>query len=119
MYHSHLGFFGISLEQVININPHGLLSIFLPPLIFDSGFNSDWHVFRKQAKQIFILSFPCVFVSAFLIMVGLKLILNYDDTYFTWIGGFLFGSILSCTDTVAIVALLKEAKAPKKFNSLI
>lgn len=31
----------------------------------------------------------------------------------------MFGSILSCTDTVAVLALLKEIGAPKKFNSLI
>ena len=31
----------------------------------------------------------------------------------------MFGSILSCTDTVAVIALLKEIGAPKKFNSLI
>jgi NhaP-type Na+/H+ or K+/H+ antiporter len=31
----------------------------------------------------------------------------------------MFGSILSCTDTVAVLALLKEVGAPKKFNSLI
>ena len=31
----------------------------------------------------------------------------------------MFGAILSCTDTVAVLALLKEVGAPKKFNSLI
>ena len=31
----------------------------------------------------------------------------------------MFGSVLSCTDTVAVLALLKEAGAPRKFSSLI
>jgi NhaP-type Na+/H+ or K+/H+ antiporter len=93
--------------------------IFLPPLIFESGFNSDWHIFRKQSKQIFILAFPAVVVSACLLMFSLKVILNYDDSYYTWVGAFMFGSILSCTDTVAVLALLKEVGAPKKLNSLI
>jgi NhaP-type Na+/H+ or K+/H+ antiporter len=93
--------------------------IFLPPLIFESGFNSDWHIFRKQSKQIAILAFPSVVVSAVLIMISLKLIIGYEDEYFTWVGAFLFGAILSCTDTVAVLALLKEVGAPKKFNSLI
>lgn len=106
-YYSYLGVFGHALKSVIYMDPHGLLSIFLPPLIFESGFNADWHIFRKQSKQIFLLAFPSVVVGAFLIMLGLKLILNYDESYFTWIGAFLFGSILSCTDTVAVLALLK------------
>lgn len=107
MYYEYLGVFGHSLKSVIQMDPHGLLSIFLPPLIFESGFNADWHIFRKQSKQILFLAFPSVVVSAFLIMLGLKLVLNYDDSYYTWIGAFLFGSILSCTDTVAVLALLK------------
>lgn len=32
---------------------------------------------------------------------------------------FLLGSIMSCTDTAAVIALLKEVGAPKKFSSLI
>lgn len=31
----------------------------------------------------------------------------------------MFGSILSCTDTVAVLALLKESGASKRFTSLI
>lgn len=31
----------------------------------------------------------------------------------------MFGSVLSCTDTVAVLALLKDAGAPRKFSSLI
>lgn len=119
LYSTYLGIFGEALKGVINMDPHGLLSIFLPPLIFESGFNSDWHIFRKQSKQILILAIPTVIVSAVLVMFSLKLILNYDDSYYSWIGAFMFGSILSCTDTVAVLALLKEAGAPKKFNSLI
>jgi NhaP-type Na+/H+ or K+/H+ antiporter len=32
---------------------------------------------------------------------------------------FLLGSIMSCTDTAAVVALLKDVGAPKRFASLI
>ena len=31
----------------------------------------------------------------------------------------MFGSVVSCTDPIAVVALLKELGAPKKFNMLI
>jgi NhaP-type Na+/H+ or K+/H+ antiporter len=52
-------------------------------------------------------------------MIGIKAILNYDNEIYTWFGAFLLGSILSCTDPVAVLALLKEVGAPIKFNSLI
>jgi hypothetical protein len=53
--------------------------IFLPVLIFESAFNADWHIFRKQFGQIFILSFPCVCCGAILIMIALKVVVGYYD----------------------------------------
>ena len=119
VYNVNLGAFGKAINSVSSVDPHGLLLIFLPILIFESGFNADWHIFKRQFIQIFILAVPCLFVSACLIAVCMKLVLGYDDTYYTWTTAFIFGSILSCTDTVAVLALLKEAGASKKFNSLI
>ena len=31
----------------------------------------------------------------------------------------MFGAIIACTDTVAVLSLLKELGAPKKFNTLM
>lgn len=114
-----MGIIGESIHATSGIDPRGILLIFLPPLIFESSFNSDWYVFRKQAVQIFILAFPSVLVSALIIMFAIKNVIGYDDSYYTYIQAFMFGSVLSCTDTVAVLALLKEAGAPKKFSSLI
>ena len=76
-------------------------------------------MFRRQSAQIFILAFPCVLIGALIIMFSIKYVIGYDDSYYTTIEAFMFGSILSCTDTVAVLSLLKEAGAPKKFSSLI
>lgn len=118
-FSDELGPIGESIEATAEIDPRGILLIFLPPLIFESSFNSDWYVFRKQAVQIFILAFPSVLVSAGIIMCAIKMVIGYDDSFYTYIQAFMFGSILSCTDTVAVLALLKEAGAPKRFSSLI
>lgn len=118
-YSDSLGIIGASIKQISNIDPRGILLIFLPPLIFESSFSSDWYIFRKQSVQIFILAFPSVLVSALLIMFSVKVIVGYDESYYNWPEAFMFGSVLSCTDTVAVLALLKEAGAPRKFSSLI
>jgi len=44
---SELGLIGESVSTIQNIDPHGILMIFLPILVFESGFNSDWHYFKK------------------------------------------------------------------------
>ena len=116
-YHQ-LGVFGKAIYTVSNVDPHGILLIFLPVLVFESGFNADWHLFKKQFIQIIILAVPCVAISAGLLAFCLKVIVGYDDI-FSWSEAYMFGAILSCTDTVAVIALLKEIGASKKFNSLI
>jgi NhaP-type Na+/H+ or K+/H+ antiporter len=45
--------------------------------------------------------------------------LGYGDDYYTWESAFMFGSIISCTDTIAVLALLKDCGASKKFTYLI
>ena len=37
------------------IDPHFLLLLFLPALIFESAFTSDWYIFRMQIWKILIL----------------------------------------------------------------
>ncbi len=66
-----------------------------------------------------ILAIPCVVLSALFIAFSIKEVLNYGDETYTYMGAFLLGSIMSCTDTAAVVALLKDVGAPKKFANLI
>jgi hypothetical protein len=39
---------GDALMVYSNIGPHTLLLVFLPALIFESAFNSDWHIFKVE-----------------------------------------------------------------------
>lgn len=39
-------------------------------------------------------------ISASLICLGLKLLLDYDDDYYSWGFAFVFGTVVTCTDTV-------------------
>jgi len=48
----------------------------------------------------------------------MRYILQYDGD-FTWNAAMLFGSIISATDPVAVVALLKELGASKRLATLI
>ena len=48
-----------------------------------------------------------------------KLLLGYGDQDLTWYQAFTLGCVLSATDPVAVVALLKELGASVRFNTLI
>jgi len=61
---------------------------------------------------------PIVLGSTFLSGLTMRYILGYNGV-FTWEASLLFGSIISATDPVAVVALLKELGASKKLATMI
>ena len=45
-YRDSMGRIGVAVDAYSDIPPHFLLLVFLPALIFESAFNSDWHIFK-------------------------------------------------------------------------
>lgn len=74
-----------SIEDGINVwsevQPHLLLLIFLPPLIFESASNSDWHIFKKQSLQVLIVAGPMLLLSTYLTALVMYYVLGYNDFY--------------------------------------
>ena len=91
--------------DIAAIDPHFMLFIFLPILIFESAFVMDIHIFKKTLLQSFTLAGPGLLISTFLSALMARYIFTYN---WTWVMALLFGSILSATDPVAVVALLNE-----------
>ncbi|KAH6926392.1 hypothetical protein HPB50_018099 [Hyalomma asiaticum] len=88
------------------IDPKLLLHMFLPILIFESAFAMDAHTFMRCFTQCILMAVPglliCAGLTAFL---SVNLFVSYE---WGWHSAFLFGSILSATDPVAVVALLRD-----------
>ena len=114
-----LGLFGQSTILMTKIDPHGILMIFIPTLIFESAMNMDWFVFKKAFVNIICLAGPGVLYGAFLLAGVLKYLLGYGDDDLNWPQALTLGSIVCTTDPVAVVALLKELGAPIHLNTLI
>lgn len=84
VYHEHLGFIGQATKLISQLNPNGVLAIFLPTLIFESAFKSEWYMLKKQFGQTLILGVPCVILAACLIMMGIKLLIGYETGFYSW-----------------------------------
>jgi Na+/H+ antiporter len=100
------------------ISPDLIVFIFLPILVFESAFALEVHAFRKNLGVVLMLAGPAMLVSTAAIaffMVGL--------TSFSWHWGWLealaFGALISATDPVAVVAMLRDLGAPKRLRLLI
>ena len=111
-----LGSLGKSLDIWVSIGPHTMLSCFLPALVFESAFSLEWHTFRRCASQVIWLAGPGVLMGTGLMGALLKATIPYD---WGWGSSLMLGSILSATDPVAVVALLKEVGASKRLGHII
>lgn len=113
-----LSLIGHVTELVLEINPHGILQIFIPTLIFESGLNMNFHVFKRNFWQIILLAYPGVVITAILNAFIFNYILNYR-TDLPFSGAMTLGSITAATDPVSVVSLLKELGAPVSFNTVL
>lgn len=87
-------------------NPHLILTTFLPVLLFESAFAMDVHIFYKMFWQVVLLAVFGLAVATALTGVMAKMV--FVDYHWTWFEALLFGSIVSATDPVAVVALLHD-----------
>lgn len=111
-----------SLYNAAHIDPHLLLYIFLPILIFEAAFAMDFHTFKKTAANSVILAVPGILVA--LVLTALVVVgIDYFDIglegWSNWSLALMFGAVISATDPVAVVALLKELGASKKLGTTI
>lgn len=117
-----VSFVSDSFVWAANIDPHMLFFVFLPILIFEAAFAMDLHTFKKSAANSVILAVPGILVA--LVMTG-GMVYAIDmldiglEGWANWGLAFMFGSVISATDPVAVVALLKELGASKKLGTLI
>lgn len=83
-----------------NMPPELFLLVFLPILLYGSGSTLDWHTFFRNLNPILTMAFPGVAIHTTLVAVLYKFVFPYD---WNWRESFLFGSIISATDPVAVV----------------
>lgn len=79
-FHKSLGFFGESVELVNKIDPHTLLMIFIPGLIFESAYNTDGFILGRSKWQILIMAGPGVILST-IMNTGILKLLNMGLSY--------------------------------------
>ncbi|XP_065856867.1 sodium/hydrogen exchanger 8 isoform X2 [Euphorbia lathyris] len=111
-----LGKLGNSIRIWANIDPDLLLAVFLPALLFESSFSMEMHQIKRCMAQMLLLAGPGVLISTFCLGSALKLAFPYN---WSWNTSLLLGGLLSATDPVAVVALLKELGASKKLSTII
>lgn len=91
-----------------------ILYLFLPVLIFSETMSLNWHRSMRALYQSLWLAGPGVAIGTMLTAV---IAMNLNEWSFH--ASCTFGAILSATDPVAVVALLKSSGAPSDLTMLI
>lgn len=138
---------GESVTMWQSMHPHAILFLLLPPLIFESAFNlvrgvhegsvlqclrtpfhvmlpwacvpllQDPHVFYKIRAHALFLATVGVTIASCLTAIVLRA--TFTTYNWDWPTAWLAGSMLSATDPVAVVAVLRCIGAPPGLSSLI
>lgn len=100
------------------LTPELLFFIFLPVLIFESGFNMNVRKMMDNIWSISLLSIVGVIVSMVIIAVLLYFLLPFVGVEIPFILALMFGAIISAVDPVAVISLFKETNAPKRLTMI-
>lgn len=88
------------LPQVgaIEIEPHIVLEMILPPLLFSAAVRMPTMDFRREMQAVAMLAIPLVFISSF----AIGFLINWMVPQISLAWGVALGAVLSPTDAVAI-----------------
>jgi len=98
----------------IRVAPEVIMFVFLPTLVFESAYNMDSHLLRRNLAPVLTLAIPGLLIST-----GLIGLLVWLATPLDLPTALLLGAILSATDPVAVISLFKQMGAPKRLTILV
>lgn len=96
-----------------------LLDIMLSFLLFAGALHTNFEQLRVQRWPILVFSTLGVLVSTFLVGTIMFYLLKMTPMEVNFIHCLLFGALISPTDPIAVLGILKKAGAPKKLETKI
>lgn len=88
---------------------HGMLSL----LLFAGALHVDLEELASRKWPIGVLATVGVVTSTVLIAAGARFVFDLVGSPMAWIHCLLFGALVSPTDPIAVMSILKSARAPK------
>ena len=91
-----------------------IFDIVLPPLLFEAALNLAWSDLRRDLVPVVALSTIGVCLCALVAAGGLIVLLDWPPE-----SALLFGALISATDPIAVIALIKESRVTGRLSLLI
>ncbi|NJN48842.1 MAG: sodium:proton antiporter [Alkalinema sp. RL_2_19] len=100
--------------RLVDLSPGLILSIFLPPLLFEAAWNLRWTALKKDWLPITLYALLGVVIAIVGIGFGVS-----QWTTLPIASALLLGASLSATDPVSVTALFRELGADKRLTTLM
>lgn len=99
--------------------PEVLLEVMLGFLLFAGAMHTNFDQLRVQRWPVFVFSTIGVLASTFICATLVYFSFRGIGIQTTYIQCLLFGALISPTDPIAVLGILKQAKVPKKLETKI
>ena len=97
-----------------NLTPELILTLFVPPLVFEAALNINLAELRRNLPGVLVLAVPGIVLTT--LIVGGLLSLT---TPLALPMAMVFGALISATDPVAVVAMFRTVGIPKRLALLV
>ncbi|HVY74872.1 MAG TPA: Na+/H+ antiporter [Puia sp.] len=99
----------------LRIDPQLIFLIFLPPLLYESAWNTSWKELWRWRRIVTSFAFLIVILTSLVV----ALVSSYLIPGFTLALGFLLGGITSPPDAVSASTVMKYVKVPRAMASIV
>ncbi len=96
-----------------------LLDVMLSFLLFAGALHTSFQQLKVQRKPILVFATLGTLLSTFIVGFFVYYLLRFLDLNIDFIYCLLFGALISPTDPIAVLGILKKANAPKKLETKI
>jgi CPA1 family monovalent cation:H+ antiporter len=98
----------------LELSPHLVLTLFLPPLLYRAGVNMSWRGFQANLRPILLLAVGAVIFTAAAIAALTHYLLGLS-----WAVGFVLGAVISPPDAVAPMAVARRFAIPGRILTIL
>lgn len=100
--------------RLVNLSPELILSIFLPPLLFEAAWNLKWAELKQELVPVCLYAILGVVISIGVMALGLNQLTGLSLTT-----ALLIGASLSATDPVSVIALFRELGVGSRLSTVM
>ncbi|GBC04522.1 hypothetical protein RclHR1_05710005 [Rhizophagus clarus] len=112
---------GSMIQDMVSFNYTYFFNVLLPPIILNSGFEMQKETFFRNFGTILLFAILGTFMSTMVIgiLVRILSLLEIDSLSLSLLDSIMFGSILSATDSVAVLTIFQTLRVDPNLYSII